>query len=173
MSEPFRVCFVCSGNICRSPMAEVVMRAKLHDAGLDGRVEVDSSGTGGWHVGDPADPRAVTALSNSGYDGRGHRVRAFEPAWFATRDLVVALDRGHERELQSWATTAEDRDKVRLLRSFGRDDNTDNRDNKGKHLDVADPYFGDDKGFTTVLQQIEAACDGLVDEIRQRLDGTS
>jgi protein-tyrosine phosphatase len=172
VTAPFRVCFVCSGNICRSPMAEVVMRAKLHDAGLDGRVEVDSSGTGGWHVGDKADPRAVTALSNSGYDGRGHRVRAFEPAWFATRDLVVALDRGHERELLGWATTAEHRDKVRLLRSFDSD-NADNTDQTGENLDVADPYFGDDQGFTTVLEQIESACDALVDEIRQRLGETS
>src|SRR3954454_21966139 len=87
----YRVCFVCSGNICRSPIAEVVMRRLVEDEGLAGVVEVDSAGTGAWHEGDGADPRAVAVLDGSGYDGSAHRARAFEADWFADIDLVLAL----------------------------------------------------------------------------------
>ena len=74
----YRLCFVCSGNICRSPIAAVVMQRLVDDAGLTDVVQVDSAGTGDWHVGDPADRRAVTALRYGGYDGRDHRARVFE-----------------------------------------------------------------------------------------------
>jgi protein-tyrosine phosphatase len=88
---PFRVCFVCTGNICRSPMAESVFRARVAEAGLDGLVEVDSAGTGGWHEGDGADPRTVSVLEAGGYEG-AHAARQFRADWFARLDLVIALD---------------------------------------------------------------------------------
>jgi protein-tyrosine phosphatase len=157
-----RVCFVCSGNICRSPIAEVVLRAMVHEAGLDGRVEVASAGTGAWHLGEPADRRARQVLTARGYDGSAHRARAFDPAWFGERDLLVALDRGHERELRALARTPEDRAKVRLLRSS-------DPETRGQTLDVADPYYGDDRDFADVLAQVEAACAGLLDDVRGRL----
>ena len=90
----YRVCFVCTGNICRSPMAESVFRAYVAEAGLDGLVEVDSAGTGGWHKGGSADPRTVAVLEEHGYDS-DHVARRFEPSWFPRLDLVIALDTGH------------------------------------------------------------------------------
>src|SRR4051812_27419062 len=93
MEAAYRICFVCTGNICRSPAAEVVVRALAERAGRP-EIAVDSAGTGNWHVGQPADPRALRALSAAGYDGRAHRARVFEPGWFRQRELIVALDRG-------------------------------------------------------------------------------
>jgi protein-tyrosine phosphatase len=157
----YRICFVCSGNICRSPIAEVVMRRLVDDAGLSGVVEVDSAGTGDWHVGDPADRRAVTALRDGGYDGRAHRARVFEPGWLDGRDLVLALDRGHQLELRALARSDAQRDRVRLLRSFDR--------SAPEGAEVADPYFGDARDFAEVLDQVERACRGLLEEVTQVL----
>jgi protein-tyrosine phosphatase len=153
----YRICFVCTGNICRSPMAEVVMRAVVADAGLSGLVEVDSAGTGSWHVGDGADARAVATLRAAGYDGTAHRARVFDPRWFADRDLVVALDRGHLRELLALAGDAATRDRVHLLRSFAGLDEA--------AMDVADPYYGDADDFAVVLDQVEQACRSLLDRL--------
>src|SRR2546423_4745135 len=86
--SPYRICLVCLGNICRSPMAETILRAELDSAGLDGKVVVDSAGTGDWHIGDAMDPDARAALARRGYDGSPHRARQFEPSWLAGRDLV-------------------------------------------------------------------------------------
>ena len=131
-----RVEIVCTGNICRSPMAEVVLRAKLAQARI-GDVEVTSSGTGGWHVGDPMDSRAAAALRRRGYDGSSHRARQFRAGWFADRELVLAMDSGHLSELGGDA------------RLFADDD-------------VPYPYYGADAGFDDVLAQIEKAADQWV-----------
>ena len=90
--EAFRICMVCTGNICRSPMAEVVLRDLVERAGLGGKVVVTSAGTGEWHVGEHADPRTVAALEARGYDGSAHRARQFDASWFDDLDLVIALD---------------------------------------------------------------------------------
>lgn len=154
---PYRVTFVCTGNICRSPMAEHVLRGRAEQAGLD--VAVDSSGTGGWHVGGPADPRTVRILREHGYTS-AHRARQFQASWFDDYDLVIALDRGHQRELSRLARTDADRGKIRLLRSF--DPAADPA--AGPGLSVPDPYYDDD-GFAVVLDLIEAAVPGLLAEI--------
>lgn len=159
---PYRVCFVCSGNICRSPTAEAVFRRLVADAGLDGQVEVDSAGLGDWHVGEGADSRSAAALRARGYPAWEHRARQFTRADFAERDLVVALDGGHERDLRDLAPTEEDRDKVRLLRSY------DSAAGSGE-LDVPDPYYGGADGFERVLDLVEEACQGLLDEVRARM----
>lgn len=156
---PYRVTFVCTGNICRSPMAEHVLRGHARKAGLD--VAVDSSGTGGWHVGAPADPRTVDLLEQHGYSS-AHRARQFRAAWFDDYDLVIALDRGHERELRRQARTEADQAKIRLLRSFDPA--------AGTGQSVPDPYY-DDAEFAVVLAQIEAAMPGLLAEIARR-DGS-
>jgi protein-tyrosine phosphatase len=174
-----RVCFVCSGNICRSVMAEVVLRRQAEEAGMGADViAVDSAGTGDWHIGEHADERTVKALAARGYDGTTHRARQFDPHWFGQRDLVIALDRGHEKTLRSWAATQEQRDKVHLLRTFEPGNHVDlgveGRRARGRDLDVADPYYDGQAAFDDVLLQIEAACGGLVDELRrvhERRDG--
>src|SRR5664280_1479567 len=101
------VCFVCTGNICRSPMADVVFRQLAADTAMaDGttladRLAISSAGTGGWQQGEPMDPRARAALERRGYTDHGHRAQKFEARWFETTDLVVCLDRGHQQTLLS------------------------------------------------------------------------
>lgn len=157
-----RVCFVCTGNICRSPMAEQVFRARLGDAGLAGLVEVDSAGTDGWHEGDGADHRTVSVLESGGY-ATAHTARQFRADWFASRDLVIALDAGHLRRLRRLAPTPEEAAKVRLLRSF------DPGLPAGADLDVPDPYYGGVDGFEECLTMCEAASEGLLETVRLEL----
>ncbi|KOT32612.1 protein tyrosine phosphatase [Streptomyces caelestis] len=158
----YRVCFVCTGNICRSPMAESVFRARVAEAGLDDRVEVDSAGTDGWHEGEGADPRTVTVLRENGY-GTGHTARQFDPSWYARLDLVIALDSGHLRALRRLAPTERDADKVRLLRSYDPA--------AGDDPDVPDPYYGGADGFDACLEMVEAASTGLLAAVREQVEG--
>ncbi|HEY0637846.1 MAG TPA: low molecular weight protein-tyrosine-phosphatase [Pseudonocardiaceae bacterium] len=150
------VSFICTGNICRSPMAEKVFAEHLRRAGLDTRVRVSSAGTGGWHTGDPADPRTEEVLRRNGYEVE-HKARQVGVE-HADADLLVALDAGHQRALRRLVDHPE---RVVLLRSF------DPR--AGADLDVPDPYYGNRGGFDTVLAMIEAAMPGLVDWVRQRV----
>ncbi|MGW7254567.1 low molecular weight protein-tyrosine-phosphatase [Streptomyces sp. NPDC054834] len=158
----YRVCFVCTGNICRSPMAESVFRARVAEAGLEDLVEVDSAGTGGWHEGDGADPRTVSVLDDHGYDS-DHTARQFQASWFARLDLVIALDTGHLKALRRLAPTEEDARKVRLLRSHDPD--------AGDDLDVPDPYYGGLDGFEECLEMVEAASTGLLAAVRHEAEG--
>ncbi|MET8247381.1 low molecular weight protein-tyrosine-phosphatase [Streptomyces sp. NPDC005202] len=158
----FRVCFVCTGNICRSPMAESVFRARVEEAGLDDLIEVDSAGTGGWHEGDGADPRTVAVLEEHGYE-IDHTARQFQPSWFARLDLVIALDSGHLRALRRLAPTEQDAAKVRLLRSYDPA--------AGPDLDVPDPYYGGMDGFEECLEMVEAASTGLLAAVREHVEG--
>jgi protein-tyrosine phosphatase len=144
-----RIEIVCTGNICRSPIGEVVLRSKLAEAGIDD-VLVSSSGTGGWHVGNPMDPRAAAALGRRGYDGSSHQAREFEPGLFAERDLVLAMDSGHLSAL----TRRRDAARVVPIQLFA-------------DIDVPDPYYGDDGGFDDVLGQIEKAADVWVGRLRR------
>ncbi|WP_181768884.1 low molecular weight protein-tyrosine-phosphatase [Streptomyces albidus (ex Kaewkla and Franco 2022)] len=163
--DTYSVCFVCTGNICRSPMAEAVFRSHVADAGLEGRIASSSAGTGGWHIGDPADRRTTATLGEAGYQ-LVHAARQFEPDWFAEHDLVVALDEGHERELRAMAPTPDDAAKVRLLRSY--DPSASEGDGFG--FDVPDPYYGDIAGFEECLRLVEAAVPGLLAEVTATLD---
>ncbi|WP_234543195.1 low molecular weight protein-tyrosine-phosphatase [Streptomyces shenzhenensis] len=160
----YRVCFVCTGNICRSPMAESVFRARLAEAGLDDRVDADSAGTGGWHEGDGADPRTVRVLREHGYDS-DHIARQFQASWFARLDLVIALDSGHLKALRRLAPTEEDARKVRLLRSYDPA--------AGDDVDVPDPYYGALDGFEECLEMVEAASEGLLAAVRDEVEGTA
>ncbi|KUF15759.1 low molecular weight protein-tyrosine-phosphatase [Streptomyces silvensis] len=160
--KAFAICFVCTGNICRSPMAASVFRARVRDAGLDDIVVVDSAGTDGWHEGDGADPRTVAVLDSAGFETE-HVARQFQADWFARLDLVIALDRGHQRSLRRLASTPEDADKVRLLRSYDV--------SAGDDLDVPDPYYGDAEGFDECLTMVEAASEGLLEAVRDAVEG--
>ncbi|MGO4458502.1 low molecular weight protein-tyrosine-phosphatase [Streptomyces sp. M-16] len=167
----YRVCFVCTGNICRSPMAESVFRSHIADAGLDALVEVDSAGTGGWHEGDGADPRTVAVLEAAGYE-QDHRARKFRASWFDRVDLVVALDAGHLRDLRALAPTPEAAAKVRLLRSYDPAAPAA-RDGAADALDVPDPYYGSLDGFEECLELVEAASPGLLDAVRAAVKETT
>lgn len=163
MSPAIRVSLVCLGNICRSPMAASVLRNRLAEEGLAERVHVSSAGTGGWHVGSAADPRARHALRQRGYDGDSHRAQQFDPGWFDRFELVLAMDQSNLHDLRRMASP-EHLDKIALLRSF------DEEAAATGDLDVPDPYFGGPEGFDTALDQIERAVDGLVATLRERLD---
>jgi len=166
-TEPFRVVFVCTGNICRSPMAEIVFRWFAHSVGLGAHVVSTSAGTGDWHVGERADERTLAALRRRGYEGGSHRARQFTAGDFVRNDLVVALDRTHERILRGWAPTETDVDKIVLLRSFDEqhsplDHPRSSLDqDHGSTLDVPDPYYAGPEMFDDVLGMIESACRGL------------
>lgn len=149
----FRICFVCTGNICRSPMAEAVFRELIRARGWEQQVSVHSAGTGEWHVGESSDPRTVATLAARGYDGGGHRARQFDVSWFAGLDLIIAFDRTHERILKSWAPDEDSRAKVHLLLSFDPE--------AGGVLDVPDPYYSDAAMFDAVLAMIERSCTAL------------
>jgi protein-tyrosine phosphatase len=144
----YRVCFVCTGNICRSPMAEAVFHARVANAGLDG---------------EGADPRTMAVLEENGY-GLDHTARRFQPSWFSRLDLVVALDAGHLRALRRLAPTEQDAAKVRLLRSY--DPAAYDAD-----LDVPDPYYGGVDGFEECLEMVEAASSGLLAAVREQVEG--
>jgi len=146
------VVFVCSGNICRSPIAEKVFAAELERAGLAEGVRVSSAGTGGWHVGDPADERAAAVLRAAGYPS-DHRARQVDADTLGA-DLIVALDDTHRRALCDVGAS-----RVRLLRSF---DPT-----APEGAEVPDPYYGGDDGFDEVLAMIQAAVPGMLDWVRE------
>lgn len=153
------VCFVCSGNICRSPMAALVFAEHLRRAGLADRVRVTSAGIGGWHAGDPADSRTVRALAAAGYSTE--HVAAKVDRSHLDADLLVAMDSGHEHDLHRLLGSA-DPDRVRMFRSFDPDAAGD--------LDVPDPYYGSRRDFAEVLDMIESAMPGLLDWVQARLD---
>jgi protein-tyrosine phosphatase len=153
----FRIAFVCTGNICRSPMAEVVFRDLVQRAGYADLVSVTSAGTGDWHVGEQADARTIAALERQGLSGSAHRAKQFDPETLADLDLVVVFDRGQERILRQWARTEGDRAKVHLLLSF---------DPPQAHLrDVPDPYYSDAARFDEVLGMIGRASRALLAQV--------
>jgi protein-tyrosine phosphatase len=153
-----RLLFVCLGNICRSPTAEGVMRALVREAGAEAEIEVDSAGTGAWHVGSSPDARASAAARARGIalDGRARQVRAEDLVDF---DLLLAMDRSNLADLRALARDDAEREKVRLLREF------DPGSAGTGDLDVPDPYYGDGDGFAEVLDLVHAACEGLLAEI--------
>jgi protein-tyrosine phosphatase len=152
-----RLLFVCMGNICRSPTAEGVMRALLGEQGLDDVVQVDSAGTGAWHLGDPPDARATAAARARGITLAG-AARQVTRTDFDDYDLILAADRSNLRDLRA-VLPAEARAKLHPLREF------DPASGDGD-LDVPDPYYGGDDGFEHVLDLVEAACRGLLDDLR-------
>jgi protein-tyrosine phosphatase len=150
----YAIALVCLGNICRSPMADVVLGARVAEAGLADRVEVSSCGTGGWHVGNPMDRRAAATLTAQGYDASRHRARQVDPGRLEEADLVLAMDR------QNLADLGGGSDRVRLFRDL---------DPVEPGGEVPDPYYGGEAGFEEVLTMVERTAAAIVAELQQEL----
>jgi protein-tyrosine phosphatase len=157
-----RVLFVCLGNICRSPTAEAVMRGLVSERGLTEQVEIDSAGTGSWHIGSPPDHRATSAAAGRGVE-LGGAARQVTQADLEAFDWVIAMDRENLEDLQALRTGAEGEAEPTLLRAFDPDAVA------AGNLDVPDPYYGGDDGFETVLDVVERGCEGLLEEIEREL----
>lgn len=154
-APPLHVSFVCTGNICRSPIARIVFEQRVADAGLTGLVRVSSAGTQGWHEGRPADERARRVLADAGY--RTAHAATRMGADHLSADLVVALHSSHLEELTEAGVPPP---RLRLLRSFDPD---------SKIKDTPDPYYGDIDDFRLTLRQVEASMPGLLGWARDRL----
>jgi protein-tyrosine phosphatase len=156
----YRITCVCLGNICRSPIAEVVIRDRLETAGLTSAV-IDSAGTGHWHVGRDADPRTRRALESVGYRF-SHSARQFAAEWLDRTDLVLAMDLMNLADLHRLAATrGSDPDRIQLLRSFDPE--------APPGAEVPDPYYGGPSGFAEVLAMVERCADGVVAHVRTAL----
>jgi protein-tyrosine phosphatase len=155
---PYRICVVCLGNICRSPMGERVLAAEIAEAGLAGKVVVDSAGTGDWHLGEEMDHRAQAELARRGHDGAGHESRQIQPDWLDEYDLLLAMDRSNLTELRAMARgTPELAGRIALLRAFDPD--------APAGAEVLDPYYGDPEDYAEVFDLVDAAAKGLVDHL--------
>ena len=150
-----RVLFVCSGNICRSPLAEAIFKSLAHEAGLAGRFVIDSAGTHNFHEGDAADPRTRRVGRKHGLNVESI-ARPVVDEDFDRFDLIIAMDRGHRRELLSRAGAGR-RAVIRLMREF---------DPSARDQDVADPYYGGEEGFETMYSVLMPACRGLLDSLK-------
>lgn len=164
--RPLRIEITCLGNICRSPMAHVVLEQRLADAGLADDVQVTSSGTGGWHEGEPMDPRAAKALGAAGYDASRHRARTFTTDTYAEVDLMLAMDARNHADMSDLAPTVADAERVRMFRSFDPDAAPGDDE-------VEDPWYGGAEGFQQVLAMVERTSDAIVAAVpRLRADLT-
>ena len=151
------ILFVCLGNICRSPLAESVFRHLARERGVERRFEIDSAGTSGWHVGDPPDARSVATARARGVEvcGASRKLVAEDLRRF---DYVIAMDRENLANITRLQTASGGGARVHLLREW---------DPEPGQPDVPDPYYGGERGFEDVLDLVEAACRGLVAEIRR------
>ncbi len=163
--EPYRVVFVCTGNICRSPMAEVITRSMAGSTELtDGttladHLEIRSAGTGPWHEGEPMHPLAQDSLARGGYPDHKHVAHQIVSAELGSIELMVALDRRHQQTLRSLGA---DPDRLTLLRAFDPA--------AGAAADVPDPYYGDDAVFDDCRDMIAAGCAGLIASLASHPD---
>jgi protein-tyrosine phosphatase len=166
--HPYRIVFVCTGNICRSPMAAAMTDAMAQEVALargdrlGDVLAVSSAGTGGWHEGEPMDPRAERALKAAGFHGYGHVAHQFRVREFDEADLVVALDRRHLQTLRSLGRGRGLDGQVVLLRPFDP--------NSGNATDVEDPYYGDGDEFERCRRVIAGACRALVQAVGALVD---
>lgn len=138
---------VCLGNICRSPLAEGILKARLEELNIT--VEIDSAGTGGWHIGSTPDVRSVNAAAKRKVDISMQKARKIQNADLDYYDFIFVMDKSNYADVKSLATSKEQEDKIHLILEFG---------NKGKGLEVPDPYYGTEKDFDDVFDLLDAAC---------------
>jgi protein-tyrosine phosphatase len=154
-ARPYRICVVCLGNICRSPMGERVLAAEVAEAGLAGKVVVDSAGTGDWHIGQAMDHRARAELARRGHCGEAHEARQIQPDWLDDYDLLLAMDRSNLAGLRAMARgRPELAGRIALLRAFDPA--------APDSAEVPDPYYGGPEDYAEVFDLVDAAAKGLV-----------
>jgi len=157
MERPIRILFVCLGNICRSPLAEGLFRHHVESAGLSAHFEIDSAGTGGWHVGEPPDERMCATALARGLDIRSLRARQIRPADLEKHNLVLAMDRENLRNVRKLAGSA-DASHVMLFRHFDPEPGTG---------EVPDPYYGGEEGFREVFEIVDRTSRALLAHLRR------
>ncbi len=160
MNPTVEVCFVCLGNICRSPLAQGVFEALVKKEGLRNRIIISSAGVGNWHVGNPPDSRMQQTAREHGVH-LNSRARQFQGSDFKRMDLVLAMDHSNLSALEQMQPKSEPHDKLFLFRSFDPEHNN--------NLEVPDPYYGGDKGFETVYQIVERTCPKVLDHLKAKL----
>ena len=166
-SQQLRVTAVCLGNICRSPIAEAVLRDRIQAAGLSEKVIVDSAGTGDWHLGHEADPRSQAILSQNGYL-LTHSARQITSSWMAQIDIILVMDSSNYLNVEAFMRDSGFEPELYMIRSF--DPDLAHYDNLSLELDVPDPYYDRDNGFALVLKMIERAADEFVAGLPARLN---
>lgn len=153
----FKVLFVCTGNICRSPTADGVMKKLIEDSNLSDKIAVDSAGTHGYHVGCPPDNRAIETAMQNGVDISNLRARRITADDFLEFDLILAMDRGHLEFMQQ-LQSAESKAELEMFLNFANGIN---------EIDVPDPYYGSGDGFQYVFDLVQNGCDGVLNYIKQ------
>lgn len=169
LGRMYRIATVCTGNICRSPMAELALRNAFDQAGLGDQVAVDSAGISDEEHGNPIDPRAQRLLERIGFDTSGHSAQTIDPTWFHDHDLLLAMDGPHARALAAMAPDETGREKIRMFRSF--DPTVAQLDASAQG--IKDPWYGDAAGFDDTWDLITAAVPGVVDHVREQLEASS
>jgi protein-tyrosine phosphatase len=153
----YSIALVCLGNICRSPIAHVVLERKLTGVTTTRRILVESSGTGDWHIGEPMDRRAAATLAAAGYDPSLHRARQVDAELFSRNDAILVMDDSNLQDVQSLAALVDDRDRVLMFRAFDP--------LVADELAVPDPWYGGQRGFDDVLAIVERTTDVLVEAL--------
>jgi len=159
MAEPFKLLFVCMGNICRSPAADGIMHHLVKAEGLADRIHIDSAGTGGWHAGDAADPRMRKHAKLRGYS-LGSIARQVRERDFEDFDLILVMDQQNLREIRPFNPDGKLMHKVKMFCDFAED---------REESEVPDPYYGGDAGFEQVLDIVENGCEHLLQHVKERM----
>ncbi len=158
--KPFEICFVCLGNICRSPLAEGVFQALIQEEGLENQIITHSAGTGNWHVGSPPDTRMKATARKKGVPLTS-RAQQIQPGDIRRFDLILAMDQSNRDTLEYMCSPEVAAKKIRLFRSFDPEANSD--------LDVPDPYYGRDDGFEYVFQIVHRTCPSILDYVKLQM----
>ena len=158
MSTPhYRIVFVCLGNICRSPAAEILCRAQLRKVGLASRVQVDSCGTASYHIGSKPDSRMIAALRRAGYEYDGHRARTLRPADGSEFHLIIPQDKANLRDVRAMLSPTAPAEVAPMSRWFPEDT---------RYTEVPDPYYGSDADFDEVVRLLSQATQNLIHSLK-------
>ncbi len=160
-SKPFEICFVCLGNICRSPLAEGIFQALVIEEGLENQIIIHSAGTGHWHVGAPPDARMQATAREKGIQLTS-RAQQIQPGDFRRFDLVLAMDQSNLESMQFMCSPEAAEKKLRLFRSFDPGADGD--------WDVPDPYYGGDGGFDHVFQIVRRTCPPILEYVKSQME---